>query len=106
MVVLGKAIALAVIVAVVTVASTLIAFLLAKAILATDALPISLTEPGVARAVIGSSLYLTGVTLMAAGFGRLLRNTARALAVLLVVRIVVPVIGFFLPPAVRDAVVP
>ena len=106
MVVVGKSLALAVILGSVTVASTLIAFLVAEAVLATDGLTISLAEPGVARAVVGSGLYLTGVSLMGAGFGWLLRSTAGALAVLLVVLIVVPVIGFFLPPAVRDAVVP
>ena len=106
MVVLGKSLALAVMVGIVTVASTLIAFLVAGAVLATDGLTISLAEPGVARSVIGSGLYLTGVTLMGAGFGWLLRSTAGALAALLVVLIVVPVVGLFLPPAVRDAVVP
>jgi ABC-2 type transport system permease protein len=105
-VVLGKSLTLAVVVASVTVASTLIAFLVAQAVLAADELTISLAKPGVARTVIGSGLYLTGVSVMGAGFGWLLRSTAGALAVLLVVLIVVPVIGFFLPPAVRDAVVP
>jgi ABC-2 type transport system permease protein len=106
MIVFGKSLALAMIAGIGTVASTLIAFLVAKAVLATEGLIISLAEPGVARSVIGSGLYLTGVTLMAAGFGWLLRSTAGALAVVLVVLIVVPIVGFLLPPAVRDAVVP
>jgi ABC-type transport system involved in multi-copper enzyme maturation permease subunit len=102
----GKALALAIVVLPVSVASTLVAFLGAKAVLATEELHITLTEPGVARALVGAGLYLTGVALMAAGFGWLLRNTAGALAVLFGLLVVVPVVGFFLPPAVARVVVP
>jgi ABC-2 type transport system permease protein len=67
---------------------------------------ISLTEPGVARAVFGSAHYLTGVTVMASGFGWLLRNTAGALSVLLGVLVVLPLVGFVLPAAVAQVVIP
>jgi ABC-type transport system involved in multi-copper enzyme maturation permease subunit len=106
MVLFGKAIALTLVVLPATVAASLAAFLGAKAVLATEQLPLSLAEPGVARAVVGAGLYLTGVALLAAGFGWLVRNTAGALAILLGLLVVVPVVGFFLPPAVARVVVP
>ncbi|HYP44237.1 MAG TPA: hypothetical protein VEQ66_03455 [Propionibacteriaceae bacterium] len=102
----GKAIALVLVVLPVTAVSALITFLGAKAVLATEELHLSLIEPGVARALLGAGLYLTGVAVMAAAFGWLLRNTAGALALLLGLLVVVPVIGFFLPPAVARVVVP
>lgn len=43
---------------------------------------------------------------MAAGFGWLLRNTASALAALLGLLAIVPVIGFLLPPALASAILP
>lgn len=102
----GKALALALVVLPVTATSSLVAFLGAKAVLATEQVHITLTEPDVARTLAGAGLYLTGVALMGAGFGWLLRNTAGALAVLLGLLVVVPVVGFFLPPAVARVVVP
>jgi ABC-2 type transport system permease protein len=56
--------------------------------------------------VFGSALYLTGVTVMASGFGWLLHNTAGALSVLLGVLVVLPVIGFLLPAPVAGVVIP
>jgi ABC-type transport system involved in multi-copper enzyme maturation permease subunit len=102
----AKAIALILTVLPVTIVATLVAFLGAKTVLASKQLNISLTEPGVARALVGAGLYLTGVALMAAAFGWLLRNTAGALAVLLALLVLFPVIGFFLPSAVASVVVP
>jgi hypothetical protein len=106
LVVLAKALTLTIIVGPALIASTVAAFLGAQAVLATEQLHLSLGQPGVARAVIGAALYLTGVAVMAAGFGWLLRNTAGAVAVLLGVLVVLPVIGFFLPPAIGGAVLP
>jgi hypothetical protein len=67
---------------------------------------VSLTAPGAARAVIGAALYLTGITLLGAGFGWLLRSTAGALAALFGVLVVLPVIGLLLPRSVGAAVLP
>jgi hypothetical protein len=106
LVVLAKALILTVAVGLVTGLAVLSSFLIAQTILGTEGFRISLTEPGVARAVLGSALYLTGVTAMASGFGWLLRNTTGALSVLLGVLIVLPLIGFLLPAPLAQVVTP
>src|SRR4051812_30170141 len=67
--VLGKALALAAATLPVMLATVLTTFLAAQAILSTGDVSVSLTAPGVARAVVGAALYLTGITLLGAGFG-------------------------------------
>ncbi len=104
--VVGKVLALGALTLAVTLPSTLLAFFAAKAVLSTADMSISLTEPGVARAVVGAALYLTVLALFSAGFGWLLRSTAGALAALFGVLVVLPVIGFFLPPDIAGMVVP
>jgi ABC-2 type transport system permease protein len=58
---------------------------------------ISLTDPGVLRTVIGSSLYLTVVVLIGLALGALLRKTAAGLAAFAAVFFVVPVVVGALP---------
>lgn len=102
----AKTLVLIITVGLVTAATALITFLASQLILASGGFHISLTEPGVARAVLGSALYLTTVTVMASGFGWLLRNSAGALAALFSLLLVVPLIGFVLPAPVAQVVVP
>jgi ABC-2 type transport system permease protein len=104
--VLAKALALAAATLPVMLAAVLTTFLAAQAILSTGDVSVSLTAPGVARAVVGAALYLTGITVLGAGFGWLLRSTAGALAVLFGVLVVLPVIGLLLPRHVGAAVLP
>lgn len=106
LIVLAKALVLIISVSLVLGVTTLITFLAAQMILAAGGLSISLAEPGVARAVLGTVLYLTAVAVMASGFGWLLRNSAGALASLISLLIVVPLVGFALPPAVAQVIVP
>jgi ABC-2 type transport system permease protein len=79
----GKAITFALTTLAVCLPVTLIAFLVGQSILSERRLDIALTEPGVARAVLGSALYLGAVGLLGLGLGALLRSTAGAVAVLL-----------------------
>ena len=104
--VIGKAIALAAVTLPIMFAAVLATFLIAQAILSTADMSLSLAAPGVARVLGGSALYLTGVTLLAVGFGWLLRSTAGALAVLFGVLAVLPVIGLLLPQHVAAAIMP
>ncbi len=104
--VLGKALALVAAVLPVMLAAVLATFLAAQAIVSTADVSVSLTAPGAARAVAGAAVYLTGIALLGAAFGLLLRSTAGALAVLFGVLVVLPVIGLFLPQRVGAAVLP
>jgi ABC-2 type transport system permease protein len=58
---------------------------------------ISLTDPGVLRTVVGTSLYLTVVVIIGLALGALLRRTAAALSVFAAVFFVVPIVVGALP---------
>jgi ABC-2 type transport system permease protein len=61
----------------------------------------SLTDPGVLREVVGSSLYLTVVVLIGLALGALLRKTAAGLSVFAAVFFVIPVVVNALPQNIR-----
>jgi ABC-2 type transport system permease protein len=58
---------------------------------------ITLTDPGVLRTVVGSSLYLTVVVIIGLALGALLRNTAAGLSVFAAVFFVAPIVVGALP---------
>jgi ABC-type transport system involved in multi-copper enzyme maturation permease subunit len=58
---------------------------------------IALTDPGVLRTVVGTSLYLTVVVIIGLALGALLRRTAAALSVFAAVFFVVPIVVGALP---------
>jgi ABC-2 type transport system permease protein len=62
---------------------------------------LSLTDPGVLRTVIGSSLYLTVVVIIGLAMGALLRKTAAGLSVFAAVFFVIPVTVGVLPQNMR-----
>lgn len=65
----------------------------------------SLGDPGVARAVVGTAGYLTGVALMGLAAGTLLRSTAAAISTLFGVVFLLPGLGqLILPASWRDDV--
>lgn len=104
--VLGKALAVASLTLPMAVFSTVIAFFAARAVLATSDITVSFTEPGVARAIIGAGVYLTGLAILGTGFGWFLRSTAGALSAMFVVLIVAPTLGLLLPPDIAQKVLP
>ena len=61
---------------------------------------------GVARAVIGSALYLTIAGLLGIGLGGIFRSTAAAVTSLTVILFVLPVIVFILPASVSNSIRP
>lgn len=92
----AKAVVLA---AVVVVAGEVVAFasfLIGAAILRGD-LAVSLSDPGVARAVAGAGLYLTVLALLSMAIGALIRHTAGAVTTAIGVAFVLPIITGFLP---------
>ncbi|MGY1616802.1 hypothetical protein ACI797_08655 [Geodermatophilus sp. SYSU D00691] len=91
----------AAVVAVVTFAATLtaalVAFFTGKAVLAAADVTISLTAPGVLRAVVGSALVLALTAVLGVAFGSLLRSAIGAVAALFGVLFVLPLLGMLLP---------
>lgn len=79
-------------------------FLVSQSVLSREHLGTSLHQPGVARAVQGSALFLTAVGLLGLGLGALLRNTAGAIASLFGVLFGLQIVVGFLPASVADKV--
>ena len=89
----GKAALLAAIVTAVSLPAAFAAFAGGQSILSRQHLSVPLGQPGVARAVIGSALYLALVALLGIGLGALLRNAAGGIAVLFGLLFGLPLVG-------------
>jgi ABC-2 type transport system permease protein len=97
-IVLGsKAAVLAAVTFAVSLASSLIAFLVSQHILAGKHLEATFSDPGVARAVIGGAMYLTVAGLLGLGIASIVRHTAAAIGTLIGVLLVLPTLVGFLP---------
>lgn len=97
--VLGAKLGVFAVVALVTCEAALFAtFLVSQLLLWSQHAGVSLTAPGVLRAVAGTGLYLTLVGLLGIALGFAIRNTAGAAAVLFAIVLVMPeVLGAALP---------
>jgi ABC-2 type transport system permease protein len=100
----GKAIAFALTTLTLCVPAAFVAFLVGQSILSAEHLDTTLGRPGVARAVLGSALYLTAVGLLGMGLGALLRNTAGAIASLFGLLFALQIIAGFLPGSWEDQI--
>ena len=77
--------------------TSFVAFLVGQSILSQKHVQASLGDPGVLRAVIGAGLYLVGIGVLGIGLGVLLRRTAGAIATLVGLVIVFPILSQALP---------
>lgn len=102
----GKAAVVAAASAISTLAALIGTFVVADKVMAVQNLSISLTTPGMARALVGAALVLGITAAMATGVGWVLRNTAGAVAALFVLLYVIPSFAALLPPAVARQVAP
>jgi len=93
----GKAATLAAATAAVSLPAALAAFVAGQAILRRHHLAVPLSHPGVARAVLGSALYLAVAGLLGLGLGALLRSTAGGISALFALLFAVPIAVGFLP---------
>jgi ABC-2 type transport system permease protein len=90
----------------VMVPAMLVAFFITQAILSADHVAIGFAQAGVARAVLGSALYLTIAGLLGIGLGGIFRSTAAAVSSLTVILFVLPVIVFILPASISNTISP
>jgi ABC-2 type transport system permease protein len=102
----GKAIVLALTTLVLCLPAVLAAFLVGQSILSAEGLDTSLGDPGVARAVLGSALFLGAVGLLGLGLGALLRGTAGAVAGLFGLLFGPQLLSGLLPAAWSDRIYP
>jgi ABC-2 type transport system permease protein len=102
----GKAIVFALTTLVLCLPATLAAFLVGQSILSAEHLDISLRDPGVARAVVGSALLLSAVGILGLGLGALLRSTAGGVAGLFGLLFGPQLLSGLLPAAWSDKLYP
>jgi hypothetical protein len=86
--------------------ASFIAFFATQAVLTSHHLQVTLSAPGVLRAVLGSGLYLTVVGLMSVGLGTLLRNTAAAISTVFGMLFLLPALVDLLPSSVNAHILP
>ena len=86
-------------------AASLVAFLAAQAVLSSKHIQTTLGAPGVLWAVVGAAVFLAWVGLFGLSLGTILRNTAAAIATLVGVLLVVPILVNFLPSDWSDHIV-
>lgn len=86
------------------VVASFVAFITGQAIFASKGLDVSITSPGVARAVVGGGLYLAAVGLLGIALGAILRRTAGAVAALFGVLVLTPLVSGFLPSSFQQSV--
>jgi ABC-2 type transport system permease protein len=100
----GKAAVLTAATVAVSLPAALAAFLAGQSILGRQHLSVSLSQPGVARAVIGSALYLAVAGLLGLALGTLLRSTAGGISALFGLLFAVQIVAGFLPGHWSDEV--
>jgi ABC-type transport system involved in multi-copper enzyme maturation permease subunit len=93
----AKAVTFGAVALVVSMVSVFFAFLVGQAILNGKNLGVTLSDPGVLRAVLGAGAYLTIVGLLALAIGTILRRTAGAIATLFGLVLVFPLLAQALP---------
>jgi ABC-2 type transport system permease protein len=79
-------------------------FLVGQVILAPKHLNATIDDPGTLRSIVGATLYLALIGLVALGIGALIRRTAGAIAAVVGVIIVLPVFIEGLPQAWQNAI--
>ncbi|MDA8058004.1 MAG: ABC transporter permease subunit [Actinomycetota bacterium] len=82
---------------------TFAAFFVGQSLLKSPVPHASLGQPGVARAVIGSGIYLAVLGLLALGIGSLIRHTAGAISIFVGVLLILPLILNAFPTSVQQS---
>jgi len=100
----AKAAVFATVAAVTGIVASLASFLVGQAILSDKDIQTHLSDPGALRSVLGCSLYLALVGLLGLGIGTLIRRTAGAIATLVGLIIILPVLVQGLPVTWQDTI--
>jgi ABC-type transport system involved in multi-copper enzyme maturation permease subunit len=86
------------------IASSFAAFFTGQAILSSKGIGTHIGEPGVLRSVIGAGFYLAVLGLLALGLGALIRRTAGAIAAVVGLVLILPVLVQGLPSSWQNAI--
>jgi ABC-2 type transport system permease protein len=102
----GKAIVIGAVSLVVAIPASFVAFLLGQRILG-DHAHVSLSDPGVLRAVLGTGVYLAAIVVLGVAIGALLRHAAGSIGLMFVLLLVAPgLLALVLPDSWSTAIVP
>ena len=82
--------------------ASFVSFFLGQALLSSQHIQTTLSEPGVLRAVFGTGLYLTGIGLFGVGLAWIIRSTAGGIATLFGLILIVPELARALPQSWQD----
>jgi ABC-type transport system involved in multi-copper enzyme maturation permease subunit len=93
----AKAVVFSAVSLVITTVASFAAFFVGQAILHRDGFGVSISDPGVARSVMGIALFLTVLSLFAVALGTIVRHTAGAVAALFGILLVAPLLAEALP---------
>ena len=96
-VLIGKALVFALVTFVISLPTTLLGFELGQWAQASTHAQADLSTPGALRAIVGGAVYLTLIGLLAVGIGFIVRNTAGAIATLVGIVLVAPLLTNALP---------
>ena len=80
------------------------AFVLFQALLSGDTFRASITEPGVARALVGGGLYFAVLGLLGLGLGTIIRSSSGAIAALFSLLFIPQILAQLLPQAWKESV--
>lgn len=100
----AKAVTFTAVVLVTGLVASFAAFWTGQGVFASKGLAASLGDPGVLRAVVGGALYLAGIGLLGVGIGAIVRRTAGAVATLVALLFILPLVTGFLPSSFQEAV--
>lgn len=103
-VLVAKAVTFVAVVLVAGAVASFSSFAIGQAIFSAKGIGVSLGDPGVLRAVFGGALYLAAVGVLGLGLGTVVRRTAGAVAALVGVLLVVPLVASFLPSSWNESV--
>ena len=93
----AKVLTFSVVVAIVSLISCVTVFFICQALLASKHVGVSITDPGVLRAVIGGAVKMVLIGVIAVGVGTIVRHTAGAVAILFAALLIIPGLVQLLP---------
>jgi ABC-2 type transport system permease protein len=102
----GKALVFAVVAFVITLPAVFIVFFAGQGILSGQHINITISHPGVVRALFGAALYLTVMGLFGLGLGAITRSTAAGISALAALIFVLPPIIGLLPTSTANSIDP
>jgi ABC-2 type transport system permease protein len=102
----GKALVFGAVALAISLPAVFIVFTAGQSILSGQHINISISHPGVLRALFGAALFLTVMGLFGLGLGAIFRNTAGGIAALAGLVFVLPPIIGLLPSSITDSVDP